>query len=233
HPHFAPAWCYLGDALRGREWKKAEIAYLKAVELEPLNIAYTRLMQEYITRREFAKAEEVGLKIIAREPKATRMLGVLAHLYQTWAKHELDSFISKGTPNSSDLDQVRKKKELADYYYTESAIRQGQVNQVQTIENYRKIADVLQERGIRLGCVQYPMRSIDPLKKILAGKPGVIFVDNGEIFREAVNQNGFDYYFIDCFGGDFGHCTQAGNNLLARNIADTILQELFKTAGER
>ncbi|MDP8235027.1 MAG: GDSL-type esterase/lipase family protein [Candidatus Erginobacter occultus] len=233
HPHFAPAWCYLGDALRGRKWEKAEEAYLKAVELEPLNIAYTHLMREYIKRREFDKAEELGLNIIARKPEATRILGLLAHLYQTWAKHELDSFISKDTQKSSDLDHVREKKELADYYHTESAIRQGQVYQILTIENYRKIADILQKRGVRLGCVQYPMRSIDPLKIILAGKPGVIFVDNGEIFREAVSQNGFDYYFTDCFGGDFGHCTPAGNNLLARNIADTILRELFKTSGER
>lgn len=233
HPNFAPGWCYLGDALRSRGWEKAEAAYQQAVELEPLNIAYSHLMQEYIERREFAKAEKLGLRIIAINPESTRVLGALAHLYQTWAKYELDSLVSKGTPNALDITAIQKRRDLADYYYTQSAFRQGQIYQVQTIENYRKIADLLQERGVRLGCVQYPMRSVDPLKLILAGKPGVGFVDNGEIFRAAVNQNGFNFYFSDCFGGDFGHCTPAGNNLLARNIADTILRELFKTPGER
>jgi hypothetical protein len=29
------------------------------------------------------------------------------------------------------------------------------------------------------------------------------------------------------FGGDFGHCTPKGNMLLAQNIADVILGEVF------
>jgi len=29
------------------------------------------------------------------------------------------------------------------------------------------------------------------------------------------------------FGGDFGHCTPKGNRLLATNIADVILKEVF------
>jgi hypothetical protein len=32
---------------------------------------------------------------------------------------------------------------------------------------------------------------------------------------------------VDMFGGDFGHCTEKGNQLLAQNIADTILKEVF------
>jgi hypothetical protein len=29
------------------------------------------------------------------------------------------------------------------------------------------------------------------------------------------------------FGGDFGHCSRNGNRLLAKNIADVILKEVF------
>jgi hypothetical protein len=29
------------------------------------------------------------------------------------------------------------------------------------------------------------------------------------------------------FAGDFGHCTVKGNTLLAQNIADVILREVF------
>jgi len=29
------------------------------------------------------------------------------------------------------------------------------------------------------------------------------------------------------FGGDFGHCTDKGNKLLANNIAGAVLKEIF------
>jgi hypothetical protein len=77
-------------------------------------------------------------------------------------------------------------------------------------------------------CVQYPMRSIEPLKRIFEdNKEGVIFVDNEKIFRDAVKEEGSDVYFRDMFGGDFGHCTAKGNRLLAENIANAILENVF------
>lgn len=72
------------------------------------------------------------------------------------------------------------------------------------------------------------MRSISPLRKIFENdEKGVIFVDNELIFKEAINKYGTRAYFKDMFGGDFGHCTDKGNRLLAENIANTILREVF------
>ena len=71
------------------------------------------------------------------------------------------------------------------------------------------------------------MRSIESLKKIFEGQTGVIFVDNERIFKDAVKREGYKEYFKDMFGGDFGHCTPKGNRLLAENIADVILKEVF------
>jgi hypothetical protein len=70
--------------------------------------------------------------------------------------------------------------------------------------------------------VQYPMRSVAPLKKMLAGFADIIFVDNEAVFKEAVEAQGYARIFTDNFAGDFGHCTQEGNRLLAQNIANTI-----------
>ena len=56
---------------------------------------------------------------------------------------------------------------------------------------------------------------------------GVIFVDNERVFQEALKQGSYQEYFRDMFAGDFGHCTQKGNMLLAQNIADVILKEVF------
>jgi hypothetical protein len=67
------------------------------------------------------------------------------------------------------------------------------------------------------------MRSVKPLKKLLKSDSGVIFVNNEMSFRKAVKNEGYSAYFIDLFGGDFGHCTDKGNMLLAGNIAEKIL----------
>jgi len=76
--------------------------------------------------------------------------------------------------------------------------------------------------------VQYPMHSVASLKKIFQGvEQGIIFVDNEKIFKEAVRKSRYNEYFRDMFGGDFGHCTVKGNRLLAENIANVIIKEIF------
>jgi lysophospholipase L1-like esterase len=72
------------------------------------------------------------------------------------------------------------------------------------------------------------MRNLEPLKKIFQGnREGIIFVDNERIFKDALKQGIYWNYFRDTFGGDFGHCTEKGNRLLAENIANVILKEVF------
>ncbi|MEI6632154.1 MAG: hypothetical protein WCL25_06045, partial [bacterium] len=105
-------------------------------------------------------------------------------------------------------------------------LRGGYYNPV-TINNYHKLKQILDKRGIKLICVQYPVRSIQPLKKIFKDDENIIFVDNEKIFKDAIRKEGYNAYFVDKFGGDFGHCTQKGNRLLAGNIADAILKEIF------
>ncbi|MFH1037519.1 MAG: tetratricopeptide repeat protein [PVC group bacterium] len=204
-PHNAPAWCHLGHYYYARgNWETAEQAYRKAVEIEPSNIAFTHLMFEYFRRREFEKAEELGLHILSTQPDNLRMIGALATCYQLWGKHD-----------------------LANKYYDKIAFLENRAYNAQTIDNYRQIKKILDERGIPLVCVQYPMRSVEPLKKIFNDQQGPIFVDNEIAFKKAIRGGRYTYYFTDNFGGDFGHCTRAGNRLLAENIADTILKDYF------
>jgi len=97
-----------------------------------------------------------------------------------------------------------------------------------TTINYHKLKTILDKRGITYVCVQYPMCNLGPLKKIFQGNDkGIIFVDNEKIFRDAVVKYGYKNYFIDMFGGGFGHCTEKGNRLLAESIANAILKEAF------
>ncbi len=119
------------------------------------------------------------------------------------------------------------KNELSREYTDKlNNLRRGYYNPV-TINNYRKLKQILDKRKIKLVYAQYPMRSIQPLRKIFKDDENIIFVDNEKIFKDAVRKDGYDEYFRDMFGGDFGHCTQKGNRLLAGNIANAILKEIF------
>jgi len=75
--------------------------------------------------------------------------------------------------------------------------------------------------------MQYPVRSVEPLKKIFKDKKSPVFVDNEKIFKEAMARENYDKYFLDKFRKDFGHCTVTGNRLLAENAANVILKEFF------
>ena len=97
------------------------------------------------------------------------------------------------------------------------------------VDNYHKLKEILDKRRIKRVCVQYPMRDVEPLKKIFWKNKGVIFVDNESVFKEALKKGGYKYkeYFRDMFAGDFGHFAQKSKKLLTQNIADVILREVF------
>ncbi len=99
-----------------------------------------------------------------------------------------------------------------------------------TVNSYRLLKEKLDTRGIRLICVQYPMRSVAALMNIFENKTGVIFVDNEESFKQLVRDAGVKQVFRDLFAGDFGHCTDKGNRLLAQNIAEAILKAVGSAA---
>jgi tetratricopeptide (TPR) repeat protein len=93
-----------------------------------------------------------------------------------------------------------------------------------TVKNYRRIRDEILSRGIAMVSVEYPMRPAWPLAAVVENRPGTFLVDNEKSFREAVAREGYEAIFSDRFGEVFGHCTEAGNELLADNIAAVILE---------
>lgn len=95
-----------------------------------------------------------------------------------------------------------------------------------TVVNYRKLADILAQKNIKLVSVQYPVRTVAPLQIILEGKPVWAFVDNEESFQSVLKRENFQDYFFDRFGRQFGHCTAKGNQLLAENVARVILEKI-------
>jgi len=185
---------------------EAEQLLKKGIEIDPYynELAYGELVALYRMQGRLAEAEELLRKAIEINPKD---------------KWNNDKFSRGLISIHKEINTTQPQEEYP--------IKTDDKISLITVNNYYRLKETLDEKGIRLVCVQYPMRSIEPLKKVFDGMEGVIFVDNSEIFRTAVKRDGYKDYFIDMFGGDFGHCTPKGNGLLAGNIANSILVEAF------
>lgn len=183
----------------------AEEAFKKAVEINPKNDeAYINLGWFYRNGGNLEQAEKF-LKIAnSLNPNHDRIYGLLAALYEEMKKPELGK------------KYMARAQEMRNIFY----------NPV-TISSYRQLKEILDKKGILLVCVQYPMHSVVPLKLFFEDKGDVFFVDNEKVFKDAIKKDGYKKYFCDMFGGDFGHCTDEGNKLLAENIARVILNRAF------
>ncbi|MFH1508463.1 MAG: tetratricopeptide repeat protein [Candidatus Omnitrophota bacterium] len=191
---------------------ESEQAYKKAIEIYPNDSnKYVGLGYLYRELGRFAESEQAYKKAIEINPDDDRLVNDsayegLATLYSEIGNNELSEICAKKANN------IRSKNQNP-----------------ATVNNYRAIKKILDKRKIKLICVQYPMRNIEPLKKIFKeeAEGSIVFVDNEKIFKDAVRKEGYKEYFKDMFAGDFGHCTAKGNMLLAENIANAILKEIF------
>lgn len=93
----------------------------------------------------------------------------------------------------------------------------------QTMNNYIELHKICKNKKIKLIAMQYPMRNIKPLKKMV-DFDDIVFISNEENFKQALKTHKIEEIFTDRFAGDFGHCTELGNTLIAENVAETILK---------
>lgn len=194
----------------------------KALEINPKNQdAYMGLVGYYCDTGQYDQKEKLLKKVLAVNPQGREAyMGLAAFLCGR----------SKDDP-SKEPDYWESFRFESGHYDprcprdgTELIIGRG---------NYERLKKTLDRRGITLVAVQYPMRNIETLKATFEDQDGIIFVDNENVFREAVRQGNYDEYFGDKFACNFGHCTPKGNKLLAENIASVIwklIQETVKAS---
>ena len=231
-------WIQLSQA----RFADAAGSFLRALDIQPGNDeAYAGLGAAYQGRRDFPNALRCFKKALELNPRNERALeGALGSaLFSRTDASWWRRLAERGGREGSALDD-RVYGALATAYAAmgdQRAARRarGQAEALRSARyapsaarNYRRLKELLDRRGVRLAAAQYPMRGIAPLQEILRGhEAGVVFIDNEGVFRAAVEKDSFQAYFTDMFGGDFGHCTDRGNELLARNMADVILREVF------
>jgi len=189
-----------------KDFINAEKSFKQAIDAGDDNyMAYRELAKTYIIQKKYDQTEELFRVFKEKYPENDRIYQDLIQLYEYRSREE------------SLREDDRKAEEL-----------RGDCFWRVTAKNYRLMKKVLDARGIKLVCVQYPMRSIEPLRKIFYDSGGIIYVDNEKIFKDALSASRFDEYFMDRMFEDFGHCTEKGNELLAGNVAKSILKELLK-----
>jgi len=186
----------------------------------------------------FAEGERILKKGLKAQPENSEIYYVLGRLYHATGKYaQAVQMYRKAVwldpKNEIAYGGLRAVYiEMKDFQGAQDALAHANSVRLQFFnpivrDNYLELKNILDKRKIKLVCVQYPMRNVEALKSLFTGKPGVVFVDNENIFFEAVRKTGCKDYFTDMFAGDFGHCTRKGYRLLAGNIADTILPEMF------
>lgn len=92
-------------------------------------------------------------------------------------------------------------------------------------KKYKKILDLIIKKNIKYVAMQYPVRDVGSLKKIIEHtgyENDVIFVSNKDNFRNALMSDRKREIFSDLFAWDFGHCQDYGNRLIADNLAKEI-----------
>ena len=227
--------CYMDEKKYGR----AEQAFVKAMDMNAANDSvYFELGLSYEKQGEYGQAAamfEKSIGINPRDPMNDKSYFELGRCYRALGGYgKAEKVIEKAAElNPADDRAYDELAELYDAMGNNAAasearrkaddVRLTNVSPV-TRNNYRELKRILDTRGIKLVCVQYPTRPVEPLRQIMKPYKDVVFVDNEGSFKDALSRGSYDEYFSDACYIDFGHCTPKGNRLLAQNIADTILK---------
>ena len=233
-PMHESGYLELGGSYQHRmKFEEAEKAFKKAIEINPMNgRGYIGLGVCYREQFRLKEAEEMFKKAIAINPMYEGGYITLGWCYKKQDRYkEAEEMFKKALAINPKDEHTRhfllicsQQNRKNDFNIED---RRSSYYLPSTIINYRKLRDILMKRGIALICVEYPMRDMEELKSIIGEHKNVYLVDNEKSFKEAVEREGYETYFIDRFGKDSGHMTAKGKGLLARNITDLLFKEYF------
>ncbi|MDD3347620.1 MAG: tetratricopeptide repeat protein [Oscillibacter sp.] len=201
---------------QNKEYERAEKMFLDAIAIDPENsVPYVQLADVYILSNNGAALEKLvskmknigGLDAEKNRNRFERLYGFLAVYYR-----------QNGDSKTADK-YFLKAGDLRMQYYCPG-----------TKKNFIQLYNILKQRGIKLVCMQYPMRDVASLRQVFDADHDVVFVSNEDNFRQALEKYKFNELFEDHFAGDFGHATRLGNSLIAKRLADELMRLVFSKA---
>ncbi|MFZ5535755.1 MAG: tetratricopeptide repeat protein [Patescibacteria group bacterium] len=183
---------YQGDMAKARELYEQGIRYYPTM-ISP----YFELADIYIAENNIGKAKALYEKVLSVEPNSTL------------AKRGLARVEGEVMGDSSTNEQSP-----------------GSLFSPMTVKNYGKLLAIASARRIPVIAVQYPLQSAEELRSVITGLADsfseVTVVGNEENFRDFLQRGSYDDLFSDHFGGNFGHTTERGSELIAAGVARTI-----------
>lgn len=121
----------------------------------------------------------------------------------------------------------KKEYEKADMYFEKA----DKIRYKKALDpSGERIIKKLIDSNVKVVFMQYPLRSIESLKKIFRSKDWydeLIFISNEYNFKQALKRKKYTDIFYDQFAGDYGHCLGFGNTMIADNVVKT-LEDLLK-----
>lgn len=136
-------------------------------------------------------------------------------------KTALDHYYGLLAIESSDKKDYKKAEE---YFRTAEELRLKYPNET-TYGLYKLIIKKLTDNNVKVICMQYPVRSIEPLKQMLKNEQyygRIEFLSNEGNFKNLLKEKQFFEIFSDQFAGDFGHYKKEGSVLIAENVTGII-----------
>jgi len=119
-------------------------------------------------------------------------------------------------------------EKLAKEYFNRYEMSRNELCKYITRANYNKVVALVKNANAKMICMEYPMRKLEPLISMLDNDKEILFIDNENTFKQAVKKEGYDAIFVDNFAQVFGHCTNRGNELIAENLSDRILEHFYR-----
>lgn len=239
-PEYSPIYSSLGGIYAYRNEKDTAITYLnKAIGFDPKNEeAYSQLGMRYFYAMNYPMAEQTFLALVRNIPDSDEAYEKLAQIYFKQKEYgKLEEILKRGEekfPDSYIFSKmwasyflIQGRSAEAEQRFAKAADLDARYLSPRTVDNYRAVKEMVLDRGIKLVSVQYPLRKLGPLKRMVGEDGAVVFVDNEDIFKNAVARGSYEQYFVDNFAGDFGHFSMDGNELIAENIADAIITNFF------
>ncbi len=136
-------------------------------------------------------------------------------------KNALDQYYGAVAVEMMEEKDYEKAEE---YFRTAEELRLKYPNE-KTYGLYKLIIKKLTDNNIKVICMQYPVRSIEPLKQMLKNEQyygRIEFLSNEGNFKNLLKEKQFFEIFSDQFAGDFGHYKKEGSILIAENVMENI-----------
>ena len=201
------------------------------------------LTDAYIRQNKFEDAKKLISTIISDKnfdddikneyfSKITESYIFFSDLQQT--KEYYDLLVSCKTETSvlDNLYDYLKTNGIKTKYYAyknkyKNVIKEPNLNLPEIKNAYLFIAQQLIKNDIIYICMGYPTMSIEKFKDLFKNSDlenKIYFVSNEDNFKEELKKHSYYEIFRDNFAGNFGHCTDYGNEIIAKKLAKTISQ---------